>query len=219
MNELIFNREALVPGLHVGRRASAPISKGILLATGKRTLPLWRLPLMGYDAYVATILGLTHDAEFVRDPEDGILKIGDALGGSVGKCVLTPIEEWERGCIENGDKVIAGRPFGATNAQLLAASLWWYANVAGKRYDKVALAQLLPKALVADLIPYSVGRSTEFFCTEGFRDSLEKGACCNPYWPERNPHPGTTRECYADGRMRIEPNALTEFGQKYALEL
>ena len=219
MNELIFNREALVPGLHVGRRASAPISKGILLATGKRTLPLWRMATMGYDGYVATIKGLTHDAEFVRDPEDGILKIGDALGGSVGKCVLTPIEEWERGCIENGDKVIVGRPFGATNAQLLAASLWWYANVAGKRYDKVALAQLLPKALVADLIPYSVGRGTEFFCTEGFRDSLEKGALCNPYWPERNPHPGTTCECYVDGRMRVEPNALTEFGRKYALEL
>ena len=47
----IFDRDNLVPGLHVGRRASAPISKGILMATGVRTEPIWKLPIMGYDAY------------------------------------------------------------------------------------------------------------------------------------------------------------------------
>ena len=51
----IFDRAVLVPGLHVGRRANAPISKGILLATGKRTLPLWRMATLGYDAALLTI--------------------------------------------------------------------------------------------------------------------------------------------------------------------
>lgn len=219
MIQPIFNRAALVPGLGVSRRANADVSKAILLATGKRTLPLWRMATMGYDAYIETILGLTHDALFVRDPETGELMIGDALGGDVGKCVLTPIEEWERGCVEQGHRVIVGRPFGANNAQLQLAGQWWTGNVLGKQYDRVALAQILPKAIIRDIIPYRVGRDTHFYCTEGKSHAYEHGAHVNPYWPERNPHPGTTAKCYADGRMVREANALTEYGRQFAVRI
>ena len=215
----IFDRAVLVPGLHVGRRANAPISKGILLATGKRTLPLWRMATLGYDGYVATIKGHTHDATFVVDPEDGRLKIADALAGNVGKCVLTEIEEWEKGCLENGDKVIVGRPFGSSNAQLAAAAAWWVGHIAGKRYDKVALAALLRKAVLGDWIQYHVGNDRQFFCTEGVIHAYAKGAMIDPCWPEPNPTPGTMYRSYEDGRMVPEANALTEFGQRYALEL
>ena len=36
MNEPIFNRDVLRAGMGISRRANAPISKAILLATGKR---------------------------------------------------------------------------------------------------------------------------------------------------------------------------------------
>lgn len=209
----IFDRAVLVPGLHVGRRANAPISKGILLATGIRTQPLWKLPFMGYDRYVDSIVGLTHDAMFVVDPKDGVLKIGDALGGDVDECVYTPIEEWERGCAEEGHRVVVGRPAGATNAQLEAAAKWWVDNVAGRAYDKVALGQLLVKAVLGDWISYKCGLYSDFFCTEGVQEAFASPGChCDPYWPNVNGTPGTTTRRYLSGRIVEEVCALTEFG-------
>ena len=215
----LFDRAHLVPGLPVSRRATAEISKGILLATGQRTEPIWKLPVMGYDAYVSTIRGLTHDAEFVVDPADGRLKIGDALGGDVGKCVYTEIEEWERGCLLDGHRIVVGRPAGATNEQLAAAAKWWVENVAGKPYDKVALGQLLVKAAVGDWISYKVGLYSHFFCTEGVQSSYEKGAKDDPYWPNKNGTPGTTYKRYRERRFVVEQAALTEAGRQYLIDL
>lgn len=216
----IFDRAALVPGLHVGRRANAAISKGILLATGIRTQPLWKLPFMGYDRYVDSIVGLTHDAMFVVDPKDGVLKIGDALGGDVGECVYTPIEEWERGCVEDGHRIVVGRPAGATNEQLAAAAKWWVENVAGHAYDKVALAQLLAKALVGDYLSYKCGLYSDFFCTEGVQEAFASPGChCDPYWPNVNGTPGTTAKRYGEGRIVVEAAALTEEGIRYLAHL
>ena len=211
----IFDRNFLVPGLHVGRRATAPISKAILLATGQRTEPLWKLPFMGYDRYVDSIVGLTHDAMFVVDPKDGVLKIGDALGGDVNKCVFTEIEEWERGCVQDGHRILVGRPAGASNEQLAAAAKWWVDNVAGKKYDHVANAQLLVKAVAGDWISYKTGLYSRFFCTEGVQGAYEHGAHCDPYWPNVNGTPGTTTRRYLSGRIAEEVCALTEFGLRY----
>ena len=212
----LFDRAHLVPGLLVSRRATAPISKGILLATGQRTEPIWKLPVMGYDAYVDTIVGLTHDAMFVIDPSDGVLKIGDALGGKVNSCVYTPIETWERVCVEEGNRIIVGRPAGATNEQLAAAAKWWSENVAGKQYDKVALGQLLVKAALGDWISYKVGLYSRFFCTEGVQAALASPGCrCDPYWPNKNGTPGTTAKRYAEGRFELELRALTVEGAGY----
>ena len=215
----LFDRANLVPGLHVGRRANADVSKGILLATGQRTEPIWKLPLMGYDPYIATIRGLTHDAGFVIDPADGRLKIGDALGGDVGKCVYTEIEEWERGCLLDGHKIVVGRPAGASNEQLAAAAKWWTENVAGRPYDKVALGQLLLKAAAGDWISYKVGLYSHFYCTEGWQSSYEKGAKDDPYWPNKNGTPGTTFKRYLEKRFVVERAALTQAGLQYLIDL
>ena len=215
----LFDRDNLVPGLHVGRRATSQLSKGILMATGQRTEPIWKLPVMGYDAYVSTIRGLTHDAEFVVDPADGRLKIGDALGGDVGKCVYTEIEEWERGCLLDGHKIVVGRPAGASNEQLAAAAKWWTENVAGRPYDKVALGQLLLKAAAGDWISYKVGLYSHFYCTEGVQSSYEKGAKDDPYWPNKNGTPGTTFKRYLEKRFVVERAALTQAGLQYLIDL
>lgn len=212
----LFDRDNLVPGLPVSRRANAEISKGILLATGQRTEPIWKLPVMGYDAYIDTIVGLTHDAMFVVDPSDGVLKIGDALGGKVNSCVYTPIEEWERACVDEGHRIVVGRPAGATNEQLAAAARWWSENVAGKQYDNVALGQLLVKAALGDWISYKVGLYSRFFCTEGVQAALASPGCrCDPYWPNKNGTPGTTAKRYAEGRFELELRALTIEGVGY----
>ena len=211
----LFDRANLVPGLHVARRANAPISKAILLATGIRTEPLWKLPILGYDEYVSTIVGLTHDAIFVVDPEDGRLKIGDALGGDVGKCVFTEIEEWERGCVQDGHRILVGRPAGAANEQLAAAAKWWVDNVAGKKYDHVAIAQLLLKAVAGDWLSYKVGLYSHFFCTEGVQGAYAHGAHRDPYWPNVNGTPGTTTRRYGSGRFELELRALTTEGVGY----
>lgn len=212
--EQIFNREALRPGLWVSRRATAPISMGIVLATGIRTAPLWKLPFMGYGDYVATIIGLSHDAMFVVDPKDGVLKIGDAIGGKTGECVLTPIEEWERGCLEGGDRVIVGRPAHASDAQLAAAAEYWAAHILGKSYDHVAIGQLLLKAALGDWISYRVGLYQDFYCTEGVGEASAKGANLYPFWPNQNPTPGTTTRRYRDRRLVLEPGALTDEGMR-----
>ena len=195
------------------------VSKNILLSTGIRTEPIWKLPVMGFDDYVSTIIGLTHDAMFVIDPEDGKLKIGDALGGATNKCVPTPIEAWEEGCRHDGDRVIVGRPAGASNAQLEQAADWWVENVMGRHYDSVAIARLGIKALCGDWLSGKVGLYSRFYCTEGVADADAKGGLCCPYCPNENPTPGTTTKRYREGRIRVEPGALTAEGMKFQADI
>lgn len=216
MSEQIFNRAALRAGMGISRRANAPISKAILLATGIRTIPLWRLPLMGYDAYVQTIRGLTHDALIVRDPDDGELKIGDALVSD--GCVLTPIEEWERGCCENGDRVCVWVPTGWTEISGVIASDYWAMHIMGCKYDKVAIAQLLVKTMAGDWLSNKVGLYSHFFCTEGEQAAFER-AGHYPYYPNKNATPGTTFRRLLDHRMELVRGALTEYGDRFAVEL
>ena len=214
MNESIFNREALREGMGISRRASAPISKAILLATGIRTMPLWRMGTMGYDAYIATIRGLTHDALIVRDPDDGVLKIGDALM-EVG-CVLTPLDVWERGCRENGDRVAVWVPKGWTEISGIAASDYWDLHVKGHEYDKVAIARLGLKAVTGDWLAGKIGLMSHFYCTEGVQASFER-AGLYPYYPNKNATPGTTYRRLLDHRLEMVPGALTEYGRRFAV--
>jgi len=216
MSEPIFNRDVLRAGMGISRRASAPISKAILLATGKRNLPLWRMATMGYDGYVSTIRGLTHDALIVRDPEDGELKVGDALMSD--GCVLTPLDSWERGCRDDGDRVCVWVPKGWTEISGIAASDYWDLHVKGRKYDKVAIARLLAKSVCGDWLSGKVGLLSHFYCTEGVQASFER-AGLYPYYPNKNATPGTTYRRLMDKRLEPVPGALTEYGRKFAVDL
>ena len=216
MSNPIFNRTALRAGMGISRRANAPISKAILLATGIRTKQIWRLPFMGCDAYVRTIRGLTHDALVVRDPKDGELKIGDALVSD--GCVLTPIDVWERGCLDDGDRVCVWVPNGWTEISGKGASDYWLMHVLGCKYDKVAIAQLLVKTLAGDWLSNKVGLYSNFYCTEGVQASFER-AGHYPYYPNSNATPGTTFRRLLDKRLLPVAGALTEYGERFAVDL
>ena len=216
MSEPIFNRDVLRAGMGISRRASAPISKAILLATGKRNLPLPYMAAIGYDAYIETIDGLTHDALIVRDPEDGELKVGDALMSD--GCVLTPLDAWERGCREDGDRVCVWVPKGWTEISGIAASDYWDLHVKGRKYDKVAIARLLAKSVCGDWLSGKVGLMSNFYCTEGVQASFER-AGLYPYYPNKNATPGTTYRRLMDKRLEPVPCALTEYGRQFAVDL
>ena len=216
MNEQIFNRAALREGMGISRRASAPISNAILLATGVRTEPLWKMAIMGHRRAVGTVRGWTHDALIVRDPADGSLKIGDALMSD--GCVLTPIESWEADCRAHGDMVIVWTPKGWTEISGRIASDYWAMNIMGKRYDRVAIARLLCKIVCGDWLSGRVGLLDHFYCTEGVCDSFAR-AGHYPYFPNENPTPGTTYRRLMDKRLEPVPCALTEYGRQFAVDL
>ena len=134
----ILNRNALRDGDVICRRGTALVSKAIMLATGGK----W-----------------SHDALIIRNPKTGALAIGDAIGGSTDECQITPITEWERGCREDGHRIIVLRPAYATEEQGQRAAAFWVSHIAGQRYDKVAIWRLGLKAIFGDWFSGKVGMS------------------------------------------------------------
>jgi hypothetical protein len=140
----ILNRNALRDGDVICRRGTALVSKAIMLATGGK----W-----------------SHDAIIIRNPKTGALAIGDAIGGATDECQVTPLVEWERGCREDGHRIIVLRPAYATEEQGQRAAAFWVNHIAGQRYDKVAIWRLGLKAIFGDWFSGKVGMMSRFFCT------------------------------------------------------
>ena len=216
MTTELINRSVLREGMGISRRSTAAVSKAILLATGVPTLPKWRMATMGYNRYIDSIKGWSHDAIIVRDPKDGVLKIGDALMAE--GCVLTPIEKWEQGCRE-GDRVLVWVPKGWTELSGRGAASWWINHVYGHHYDKVAIAQLLLKSVFGDRISRHVGLYSDFYCTEADVDAFAIGGGLYPWWPNENATPGTTCRRFLDRRIVEVLDSLSEEGRKYRIPI
>lgn len=193
----ILNRNALRDGDVICRRGTALISKAIMLATGGK----W-----------------SHDALIIRNPKTGALAIGDAIGGNVDECQITPLVEWERGCREDGHRIIVLRPDYATEEQGRRAASFWVSHIAGQRYDKVAIWRLGLKAIFGDWLSGKVGMLSRFFCTEGCEAAWD-AAGLNPWWPKVNSTPRTTQNRFEEGRFREVVDALTEDGRKFRVEV
>lgn len=199
----LLDRELLREGLLICRRRPGWFpAKAIMLATASRWGRIYK------DAW-------NHDAIIVRDPEDGRLKIGDALMGP--GCVLTPIEEWEKDCVENGTKIIVLEVVGATREQELAAAAWWLKNVHTHKYDKVAIWQIGLRYVFGEWFTSSVGLASRYYCSEGVRDSYQFGVSppLNP-WRKKNVDPGDTRESWKAERL-AELMAYTKEGLQYRI--
>lgn len=196
------------------RRRNDLTAKAIMMATASRRFKIHP------DAW-------NHDAMIVRDPTDGVLKIGDALMGP--GCVLTPISEWEADCIKNGSKMIVLQVVGASPAHEEEASRWWLQNVFGRKYDKVAIWRLGLKAIFGDWVSGDVGLSSHFFCTEGVRDAFANAIRIvkqvfnidleDPWGDEVNPTPGTTWKRWKAGKLVTVTGAFTEVGLEYAISI
>ena len=209
MGDLI-NREALREGMIICRRTNGWIGKAILMATGIRAH--W------WEKFIPSrVKGWTHDAIIVRDPKAGRLKIGDAL--MEAGCQLTEIKDWERGCREEGTQIIVLWPRDVAVEQGYLAARWWCDHVRGHDYDHVAIKRLLLKAVAGDWISGKIGLESDFYCTEGVKDSWANGGRCNPWWPKVNATPGTTARRYLEGRLVEVVDALTLEGLKYRVDL
>ena len=207
--EPIVNISALRAGDLAHRRGTGIVAKAILLATGIR--------IRGSHWWsIQSVVGWNHDAIVVE--LDGRLYIGDALAGP--GCQLTPIPEWEAGC-RSGDRILFTRPSGATAEQGKAAASWWLNNVWKKPYDKVAIWRLGLKFICGDRISGKVGLESNFYCTEGCRDSWLFGPTplLNPWHPKLNATPGTSAKRYLERKLIDVENSLTEAGLKYRVEI
>jgi hypothetical protein len=208
----LLDRQALREGLLICRRRPGLLAAAIMMATAARR---FRIPS---DAW-------NHDAIIVRDPADGELKVGDALMGP--GCVLTPLSEWERDCVENGTRLIVLQVEGAGDGIERAAAKWWLDNVWGSKYDKVAIWRLGLKWIFGDWFSGKVGLLSHFFCTEGVRDAYAAviravrlvcgGVLEDPWGSKANPTPGTTRKRWKEGRLTYVGRALTPEGRAYSL--
>lgn len=196
MSQPVFNREAIRPGDIISRYTGGPIAWGICIATNQ-----WKI---------------NHDALIIPN-RYGELCVGDALM-SLG-CQLTPLTEWENNCINKGDRVLIGRPLLATEENGLAAANWWLENVNGRKYDRVALAQILRKRIFGTWWKTPVGEETHFYCSEGCRDSYTKATTLRPWGNAINVTPGTTIESYWAGRIVEILEAFTVYGERWKVEL
>ena len=204
---ILLDRSALREGLGISRRRPGWFpAKAIMLATSPYK---FRIPPDMWN----------HDAIIVRDPKDGVLKIGDALMGS--GCVLTPIEDWEKDCVENGTKILVWKVAGITREQEKAAAQWWLDNVAGHEYDKVAIWRLGLKWLAGDWLSGKVGLESDFYCTEGVRDSFAKGggSGADVWGPKDNATPETTWKRWKDLWILTVHEAVSEAGRPYCLDM
>ena len=199
MNEPIFNRSALMPGMIAGRMSKAAISRAIVLRTS---------------GMVALSAGTawSHDAILIAHNRRWYL--GDAEMGRSAS--LTPLEEWEESAARGDIRAIVLWPTGATQAQGEAAAWWWQTHVCGSSYDSVAIRDLAWRYL-AERFGRKVGHEDRWYCTEGCRDSWMMGAQFDPWAPKLNVTPGTTRKRLAEGRFCVADGALTEFGRRYSI--
>lgn len=195
-SEGILNRHAIRPGDIISRYSGGPIAWAICVATGQ-----WKI---------------NHDAIVIPNPF-GTLCAGDALMGP--GCQLTPLDQWERLAIHEGHKILVGRPLGSTAGDGMAAAMWWRDHINGKRYDRVALLQILRKRIFGTWWPAAVGLPTHFYCTEGVRDSWHNATTLRPWDGVVNVTPGTTVDSYDACRIVEVPDAFTEYGQRYKVSL
>lgn len=175
----------------------------------------WTPELVGKLIRKVTKAAWNHDAIILST--DGGATIGDAL--MRGGCQRTPLFNWERGCVNDGHRIIVLRPAHATAQHGEQAAMYWLEHIFGKSYDHVAIWRLALKWLVGDWLSGKVGLESSFWCTEGVRDAWHKGACIDPWWPKINPTPGTTTKRLIIGRFREVANSLTEAGMKYRVAI
>jgi len=165
----------------------------------------------------------SHDAIIVRTPE------GDWIGDAVSpRCKLSTFEEWERGINEQGWKVRALWPTGASNVDGLWASHWWRTYVLGKPYDWFAFPRLLLRCAllrvneraalyladtpIARWLERSIGAEWAWFCTEGCRDAWHEGDTAKPWGEKTHPTPMTTQKRHASGALELVDGALISDG-------
>lgn len=199
MNEPIFNRLALMPGMILGRRGSAPISYAIMLRTsGPRAM------LNG--------TAWSHDGILIQ--HNSRWYVGDAEMGQ--KARLTPLETWEKAMLAGETAAIVLWPVGATPEQGQAAAWWWQTKVWGSVYDELAISQLAWRWF-AEMAGNKLGEEQKFFCTEGVAAAWETGTDFRPGpWCKLNPTPGTTRKRMLQGRLRAV-DAFTATGKLYSI--
>ena len=210
MIEPVFNRAALLPGMGISRMTPANISKGIVLRTqGIRVL------ING--------TGLSHDAKLIRTGNSWF--VGDMLMGKPGQ--LTPLEQWEHDCINNGVRSIVHRAIGATDVQLAASAWYWQTHFTGRvMYDEKGIKQLLFFYATAELLNIKLGDEDRAWCTESCKEADVKGGNFNPYRKPNcgekiNPTPGTTRKRIVGPwkTLEIVSDAFTEYGRQFAIPL
>jgi hypothetical protein len=211
MTAPLFNRDVLLPGMILSRMTPHWISRAIVLRTqGLRVL------LAGS--------GLSHDAILIRTGDAWFA--GDALMGKLAS--LTPIEDWEDDMRERGVRVVVSRPLDTTPRQMAAAAWFWQTEISGQvLYDQKAIVDLAWRWL-AERCGHKLGDEDRLYCTESCQLAYREGACVDPWrkldgarkW---NPTPGTTRKRIVGKNgwrtLAEVPNALTEAGRRYAINL
>lgn len=199
MNGPIFNLDALRAGDIVCGRGTAAISRMIMLRTSGP------LSLIRGDSW-------SHDSGVIE--HNGKKYFGDSHMGCPSEMVDP--WSWEKKCLAGEYRVLVIRPTGSTPEQGQAAAWYWQTTVQGTEYDSPGIRHLSYR-FAAELLGNRVGHEDKFWCTEGWRDSWMLGACLDPWAPKLNPTPGTTRRRLQQGRFEIVAGALTEFGQRYAI--
>lgn len=202
MSEHVFNRAALRPGLIFGRMSPTAISRAIVLRTA------------GLPALIAGT-AWSHDATLISHNHRWYL--GDANMGHNAR--LTPIEDWELGCREYGQRAIVLWPTGATAEQGQAAAWHWQTHCYGQPYDDLAIKHLAWRWF-AEAFGHKLGREDAFYCTESCAASWSAilSPPGSPWWPKVNPTPGTTRKRLLQGKFESCADAFTEFGERFRIK-
>ena len=200
MSEPIINRAALRQGDRICRRRKSRLANMIMRSTaGER----WEIPP---DAW-------NHDAIICDD--HGHPAIGDALMGV--NCQLTTPFEWECDCELNSTRLIVLRPAEATIADGIDAANWWLLNVHGHEYDKIALRHLLLKRLAGDRFK-RLGDPNAYYCSEGVDAAWAQGPLVPYVLPgDDRSSPGKTWRAWKSNALVEVPDALTEYGRKFAI--
>jgi hypothetical protein len=204
MNEQIFNRLALMPGMIFGRYAvGSTVSQAIVLRTA------------GVKALVQGT-AWSHDAILIQHNYRWFL--GDAEMGH--KARLTPLEDWEASMRAGNHKAIVLWPTGAEPSDGQAAAWYWQMRCYGAQYDSLAIWHLAWRYL-AEAFGNKLGDDDKFYCTESCAAAWFSGTTFrpDPWSPKLNPTPGTTRKRALQGRLRVVAGAFTEYGRQFAIPL
>lgn len=203
MNEQIFNRLALMPGMILGRRSRAPISYAIMLRTaGLR----------------ATLDGTAWSHDGILIQHNGHWWVGDAELGH--KARLVPLADWEAAMRRGDCKAIALWPTGAEPQDGQAAAWYWQTHIYGSKYDTLGVASLIFDWSL-EALKIKAGKELSKWCSEGVAAGWFSGTTFrpDPWSPKLNPTPGTTRKRVLQGRLKVVHGAFTEYGRQFAIPL